>query len=367
MRKLLFLLLGTTFMVSAQTTNKKQSIKFEDNPNVSEKEIFHFDVNENDTTLYKNHYLFERAIDGLENMLLGKEALNFKKAVFLNENAFYDGKLNWEEYNNEIQRIKLILNKIIIARNIQSHKTAGNFAIFSFMSDSIPENKYCPYKYDYDTFLKDGGEEAGMVTRLLKQKIGNCHSMPYLYKILANEMNVEACLALVPMHVYIKHRDEKGDWWNLEMTSGTFSRSSFLMESFNVSEQALKSGLFMKALSEEESIALCISDLLNIYESKTGIYSNDFVRKCYTIGIKYFPMSLLQSWKYGDIKYQLDKKMAALGMNNYQQVFGNPELEKLFYQADSTKKFIKNAGYTTLTNEQYREKATSILNHKAKK
>ena len=77
-------------------------------------------------------------------------------------------------------------------------------------------------------------------------------------------------------------------------------------------------------------------------------------------------MSLLQSWKYGDIKYQLDKKVSALGMTGYQQILGTPDLEKMFYQVDSTKKFIKNAGYSTLTSEQYREKATSILNHKAK-
>jgi len=367
MRKLLFLLLGTTFMVTAQTTTKKQSLKNDDNPNVTQREVFHFDVDENDTTLYKNHFLFERAMAGLENMLSGKQPLNFKKAVFLIENPYYDGKLDWNDYNNEILRIKQILKEMIAKKNLQYLKTAGNWATFTYMSDSIPENNFRPYKYDYDTFLKDDGEEAGMVTRLLKQKIGNCHSLPYLYKILANEMNVEACLALVPMHVYIKHRDEKGDWWNLEMTSGTFSRSSFLMESFNVSEQAIKSGLFMKALSEKESIALCISDLLNTYESKTGIYSNDFVRRCYTVGLKYFPISMLQTWKHGDIKYQLDKKVTALGMTSYQQISGNPDLEEMFYQADSTKKFIQNAGYSTLTSEQYREKATKILNHKAKK
>ena len=366
MRKLLFLLLGTTFIVTAQTTTKKQSIKNDDNPNITKREVFHFDVDENDTSFYKNHFLFERAITELENMLSEKQPLNFKKAVFLIENAYYDGKLDWNDYNNEILRIKQILKNIIAKKNLQNLKTAGNWATFTFMSDSIPENNFRPYKYDYDNFLAENDEESRMVSRLLKMKKGNCVSLPYLYKILANEMNVEACLALVPMHVYIKHRDEKGDWWNLEMTSGTFSRSSFLMESFNVSEQAIKSGFIVKALSEKESIAFCISDLLNIYESKTGIYSNDFVRRCYTVGIKYFPMSLLQSWKYGDIKYQLDKKVSALGMTGYQQIFDTPDLEKMFYQVDSTKKFIKNAGYSTLTSEQYREKATSILNHKAK-
>ena len=76
---------------------------------------------------------------------------------------------------------------------------------------------------------------------------------------------------------------------------------------------------------------------------------------------------MLQTWKHGDIKYQLDKKVTALGMTSYQQISGNPDLEEMFYQADSTKKFIQNAGYSTLTSEQYREKATKILNHKAKK
>jgi hypothetical protein len=368
MKKLiLFLLTGMIFSLAAQTTTKRQSNKNENDPNAKQTEVLHIDIDENDTTQYKNHYLFENAYYRLQNMLNGKEPLNFKEAVIFVENAYYDGKLSRNAYNNEIQQIKLLLNRIIIARSLQMYKTAGNFAIFTYMTDSIPENKFCPYRYDYDTFLKDGGEEAGMVTRLLKTKQGNCHSLPYLYKILANEMNVEACLAIVPMHVYIKHRDENGEWWNLEMTSGTFSRSSFLMESFNVSEEAIKSGLFMKGLTEKETIALCLFDLLNVYESKTGIYSNNFVRRCYTLGLKYYPVSQLQNFKFGDLKYQLDKKMAKLGMNNYNQIRGNSELENLYSQMDSTNNYITNIGYTTLTTEQYREKATDILDHKTKK
>ena len=366
-RQILFLLIGATFMVTAQTTTKKQSIINDDNPNVKQKEVFNFDIDENDTTLYQNHFLFERAIAEMENMLLGKQPLSFKKSVFLIENAYYDGQLSWNEYNNEILRIKRVLNKMIVNKNLQNLKTAGNWATFTYMSDSIPENNLCPYKYDYDNFLAENDDESRMVSRLLKTKKGNCVALPYLYKILANEMNVEACLALVPMHVYIKHRDEKGDWWNLEMTSGSFSRSSFLMESFNVSERAIESGLFMKALDEKETIALCIFDLLNIYESKTGYYSNDFVSKCYNIGLKYFPMSLLQAKKLDDIKYRLDKKMALFGFNDYRQAFEYPELKDMLLQVDSIKKFLKNSGYSTLTNEQYREKASNILNHKSKK
>ena len=48
----------------------------------------------------------------------------------------------------------------------------------------------------------------------------------------------------------------------------------FIMETFNVSEIAIESGLFMKSLSDIESVAYCICDLLNYYEYKTGRYWN---------------------------------------------------------------------------------------------
>lgn len=41
------------------------------------------------------------------------------------------------------------------------------------------------------------------------------------------------------------------------------------METFNVSEIAIESGLFIKSLSDIESVAYCICDLLNYYEYKT--------------------------------------------------------------------------------------------------
>lgn len=130
--------------LSAQTSIKKQSIRQNDDPNIRQIENLQLDVNENDTTLYKNHYLFERAYSRLQNMLSEKEPLNFKKAVFLVESAYYGGKLSWKDYDKEIQRIEQILNRVIINRHLQNQKTAGNYAIFTFMTDSIAENNNCP-------------------------------------------------------------------------------------------------------------------------------------------------------------------------------------------------------------------------------
>jgi hypothetical protein len=312
------------------------------------------------TKSQQNQDYFQLGIKEIEQMLKGQKPLDFKRAVFVTENAYYDGQLNWSDYSGEVNRIKDILNQMIVAKNLQRYKTAGNWAIFTYISDSIPENNYCPYQYDFENFMSETDYESMMVSRLLKIKKGNCHALPYLYKILANEVNVEAFIATAPMHLYIRHRDEKDKWWNLEMTTGTFSRTSFIMETFNVSDAGQESGLYMKALSEKESIALCILDLLSYYEKKHKKYSDDFVRYCYNLGLKYYTNSMLQVWKGNDMKYQLDSRMATLGLNHYQQIQDNPELMKTYLQMDSTFKYLQQIGYSTLTAAQYSEKVNEI-------
>lgn len=96
-------------------------------------------------------------------MLKGEKALNFKRAVYLVENAYYEGKISWEEYNNGILSIKPTLNKMIDDRNLRQYKTAGNWAVFTYMSDSIPENNYKPYQYDFESFMSDSDRESYMV------------------------------------------------------------------------------------------------------------------------------------------------------------------------------------------------------------
>jgi hypothetical protein len=308
----------------------------------------------------KPEQYFQHAVDEITEMLNGQKPLSFKRAVFLTENAYYNGTLSWEKFCKDIDQIKLSVNKMIIAKGLQKVKTAGNWAIFSYMTEKIPENNFAPLQYDFDNFMGEKDFESFMVSALLQTKKGNCHSLPYLYKILADEVNVEAFIATAPMHVFIKHKDEKGQWWNLELTSGTFSRTSFIMESFNVSDAGMESGLYMKPLSDKESVALCLSDLVDYYEKKTGKYYGEIVRKAYKEGIKVYPNSLLQLVKRDEIKYRLDNEMGKKGLNNYDKIKPYPELVKLFDEVKNIDKYIQQMGYSKLTPEQYREKVQEI-------
>lgn len=309
---------------------------------------------------------FDIAINEIAEMLKGEKMLNFKRAVYLVENAYYEGKISWEEYNNEILSIKPTLNKMIDDRNLRQYKTAGNWAVFTYMSDSIPENEFKPYQYDFESFLSDSDRESCMVSRLLKTRKGNCRALPYFYKILADEVGVEAFIAIAPMHCYVKHRDEQGNWWNLEMTTGSFSRSSFIMETFNVSETAIKSGLFMKALSDIESVAYCIYDLLSYYEDKTGRYSDDFIKKCYEIGLQYYSNSQLQISKANDLQFRLSNKMIEKGLRGYGDLVNYPELMSEFEIINATFKYLSEIGYTTMRNEDYEKMVHDVKDKQTK-
>lgn len=312
----------------------------------------------------KSEQYFQEAVDEISQMLEGQKPINFKRAVFLTENAYYDGQLNWTDFSKQIDSITIKVNQMIVAKGLQKFKTAGNWAIFTYMTEKIPQNNYQPMAYDFENFMGEDNYNSFMVSTLLKTKKGNCHSLPYLYKILADEVNVEAFIATAPMHVYVKHKDEQGKWWNLELTSGTFSRTSFIMESFNVSDAGMESGLYMKPLDGKELLVLCLSDLMDYYEKKTGKYYGAIVQKAYQTGLKYCEVSLLQLWKRDEIKYRLDKEMEAKGLNDYNQINPYPELVVLLDQVKATDDFIKKMGYSSLTPEQYREKVQQIENGK---
>ena len=278
---------------------------------------------------------------------------------------YFGGTLNWNDFCKQIDQITVKLRKFIINRKLQQYKTAGNYAIFAYMTDTIAENNFKPYSYDLHSFFgNDPNVPCFTVHWLLKTKKGNCHSMPYLYKILANEMKVEAYIALVPMHIYIRHKDEEGKWWNVELTTGSFSRTSWIIEAFNVSDEGIESGLYMKPLSDKESVVECLGDLIYWYEKRTGIYYDSLVMRACEVGLKVNPISKLQCSKADALKYNLDKAMRRRGLNDYRQLRHHPDFKAMYNEFDSIVLFMKKMGYSKLTKEQYAERLLFVEEEK---
>lgn len=241
-------------------------------------------------TLQKHKQLYESAYNEMTQMLEGKKSISFQKAVFLMENAYLNNTWTYERFNEKISSIAIKLQQLIKERHIEQFKTSGNWAAFTYMTDSIKQNNFKPYTYDFENFLPDKDPTVGFVTKVITTNKGNCTSLPFLYKILAEEIGASAWLALAPIHCYIKHKDEKGKWVNLEMTSGSFSRDEWIMQESGVTVEQIKTGIYMNALSQKEAIALVMKDLASNYQFQFGVDIFD-LKVCKT-ALKYYPISV---------------------------------------------------------------------------
>ena len=70
-----------------------------------------------------------------------------------NQNAYHKGSLNYETFKNEIAQTGIMLKNLIRQRGLTGYKTAGNWAVFTYMTDSLPINNYTPCTYDFDDFI----------------------------------------------------------------------------------------------------------------------------------------------------------------------------------------------------------------------
>lgn len=334
-------------------------------PLQNRKPIANFSLNEDDTTRYLNHYLYEQAYQAIEDMLTDRVPVNFAEASFIVENCFYDGELSHADYVSELARICNGILEIASSPAITAptRDVALNYAIYLFYTTPCPLNHQHPYQYDTNSLFFDGGYASGTVHHLLTTGQGTCRSLPYLYKIIADQIGAHAYLANAPMHTYIRHQDASGRWWNFETTTGTYSRSSFIMENYHVSEEAIKSGLYMTNLSDKESVVQLLYDLLCFYERKTGFYSNSFVRKCYTLGLRYHYADNLHRWKINDVKYQMDKESWLLGLRTEEAIRNDSVFAPRYNQLMQMREEFRRLGYHDFTKEEYIQKYREALDY----
>lgn len=244
--------------------------------------------------------LFEESYTLLNSMIENESNYSFKNAVFSVENAYLEGNLDTLSINKKIKFLNNLSKSLIKDRflaYVERDKEKVNkwASVFEVMHDTIPLNindtiyKYEPFGYDFNDVFGHDTRENLFVSKLLETRKGNCHSLPYLYKILAEELGVEASLALAPNHIYIKHRSIKDGWYNTELTSGIFPIDAWIMASGFVHIDAITNGVYMKALNNKESIALVLIDLADNYNVKFPNNDGTFILKCCETVIKAYP------------------------------------------------------------------------------
>lgn len=245
---------------------------------------------------------YEHSYKQLKSILHTNPNKSFKKSIFIVENAFFDNTFIESRFDKEIKELVTLCKGFHQANPLTNYTQKDKAtvalwgAVFKVMTDTVTillsDNKkayHLPFTYDFEDYFGEQDWTKMFVTKLLATQKGNCHSLPYLYKILCEELGVSANLALAPNHIYIKHRAEKTGWYNTELTSAAFPIDAWLMASGYIHLSAIQNSVYMKALTDQESIALCLVDLAEGYKRKTNGQDPDFILKCCNTALQYFP------------------------------------------------------------------------------
>ena len=325
----------------------------------------------------ENHF-YTDAYQTIDNMLLDKQQYSFKEAVFSVENAYYQGKLDQEEFNGKIRFFANFCKRIMNSRKLDysekdAEKVSKYASIFSLMSETTPvirnndTIKFKPFQYDFEDVFGHAELSNLFVSKLLNTHKGNCNSMPYLYKILAEELGVTANLALAPNHIYIKHNIKSIGWYNTELTSGIFPQDSWLMASGFIHLNAIQNGVFLKALNDKESLALLLTDLGNAYNRSFPDNDGSFPMKCAERAIQVHPYLanalLLQAETH---KKQFQKMMKEQNTNDIQTALNNPKANALFELMNKEYTHIHEIGYRTMPEEMYLDWLVSLKTERSK-
>ena len=147
--------------------------------------------------------------------ILENAPLNLKQAVFEVEHAF-NNTFTFDDFNNRIEELLYIVKFL---NNEPLNNTAVNLSIIKAMSQThtvpVPGKETThtsfPFTYDFNDPYGDRDQNNMFVSKLLFTNKGQCHSMPLLYLILAEELGAEAYLSFSPNHSFIKFKDERGD------------------------------------------------------------------------------------------------------------------------------------------------------------
>jgi NADH:ubiquinone oxidoreductase subunit 3 (subunit A) len=292
--------------------------------------------------------------------------INFKGAVFLVENAYYGGALSYEIFDRKIKFLASLAKAYQQTNHINyegsdSAQVKNWAAIFKIMTDSIPVSfgdtivYHPPFTYNFNDF--DGSKDWPnmFVSTLLDTYKGNCHSMPYLYKMIAQECGSNAWLSLAPNHIYIKLLSKNTGWYNTELTSAEFPIDAWIMASGYVHLNAIQNGVYMDTIGDRQSLAMCLVDLAQGYEALKGPDADSFILKCCSTALKYYPdyinALLLQTKIY---EGQFTRNMKAAGSSSIQEYTAQDAGAKVaFDRMTEAVRHIHSLGYRRMPTEMY--------------
>ncbi|WKZ76144.1 MAG: RHS repeat-associated core domain-containing protein [Vicingaceae bacterium] len=339
--------------------------------------------------VFKEIENFETAFDELKAMLEGRIEPNFERAVFISENPYYNGQQKYDEFQRYIDFHLYFIMQLIAANDksdsidfnvkVNQHgrfnlddirhmpdekkalykKSIANWAIFKYITDTtytIFFNKdtisnavyHPPFTYaSHDPFgIKDWSNSQVINLLYSQEQKGNCFALTALFKILSDRLQSDARICTAPQHIYIQHRDKKGDYYNVELATAGHPGDGTIQTLTHTTTEGIKSGIALRSFDTKQSIGLCLVNLAKSYEHKFGSKDDDFMLKCAELALKHDKLNLnALLLKQQILDTRVTDYAKENNINDINALKSNFEISKTVYELERHLALLYQLGY----------------------
>lgn len=316
---------------------------------------------------------YQTAFYELMKMVEDENKFSVAKAVFLVENAYYENIGDFQSFKNAINEIVEFLNwKIDEYGYDQNDNLAKNMLLFRFFSDTLEIKSknliHYPFKYDFEDFSGREDWSKMFVSKAIMTNSGQCHSLPLLFLILADEIGANAQLSFSPSHTYIKFQDNNAKWYNIELTNGMLTTDAFILQSGYIKAEALSNKIYMQPLNDKQLISYMLFDLAKGYIAKYCY--DEFVGQVINEAIRLDSTNInAQALKSDFLTLKFHYISLQLGINeqNYiQKLAQYPEANEIFIARNKQYDKMDNLGYEDMPTDVYERWLNSLNETKQK-
>ena len=316
----------------------------------------------------RNKPQYEAAYQVLAQMLDGRRPASLPLAVFVVENSYAAGELSYATFKADLDELATICRGLAA----DASPTARFMALHRLMTDTVQVSyagkvvsRHLPYRYDFEDFRGEQDYRKMFVTKLLRTNTGQCHSMPLLYKMLADRLGVKTYISMAPNHTFISVKDGRGALYRYETTNGHFTTDAFYMSSGYIKAGALKQRTYLDTLTLRENLACQLVDLASGYEHYYGY--DGFVQKCAELALKYYPQGMQGRILAHNVALaRFIKPWKAAGQPSPEVARTLPQLQPYMAEVERWNRALADVGFEEMPKEQYDRWLNALEQEKAR-
>lgn len=291
------------------------------------------------------------------------DSFSVSKAVFTVENAFLGNKYSYESFETALKQRAELVKQILKRENLSpKNNTALNYGIIKLYTqyndfyDIRTKQQYSvkPFRYDFEDFRGEKEYTKMFTTKMLSTGKGQCHSMPLVYLMIAEQLGAKAYLSLAPQHSFIQFADNANNLVNFETTNGNLVSTNWLQQSGFINANALKSKTYLDTLSQRKLYAQCLADLLLGYMAKFGY--DTFAESIHHKIVQMDPNNLSAAVIDANVKTQIViQKISAAGKPAMKNLPNYPEAYQAYLAMQAAYDKVDGMGYQDMPKEAYQE------------